>query len=102
MVTRSGGSVPSRYAQSHDKPGRLKSEHRICMRRQFLSFVEITLGLSVLLTGCQTQPRVQRPDKIERPNIVFILTDDLGYGDVDALNPLGKIKTPHLRQFATE
>ena len=30
------------------------------------------------------------------PYIVFILADDLGYGDVRCLNPDGKIPTPHL------
>ena len=36
----------------------------------------------------------------ERPNIVFILCDDLGYGDVRCFNPDGKIATPHLDRLA--
>ncbi|MBI3880583.1 MAG: arylsulfatase [Verrucomicrobia bacterium] len=35
-----------------------------------------------------------------RPNIIYILCDDLGYGDVKALNPDGKIATPNLDKLA--
>ncbi len=35
-----------------------------------------------------------------RPNIVFILADDLGAGDVRCFNPQGKIATPHLDRLA--
>jgi arylsulfatase A-like enzyme len=38
-----------------------------------------------------------------RPNILLILADDLGYGDVHALNPeRGKIDTPNLDRLAAE
>ena len=38
----------------------------------------------------------------EKPNIVYILCDDLGYGDVRCLNPEGKIATPHCDRLARE
>ncbi len=39
----------------------------------------------------------------DRPNVVYILADDLGYGDVQALNPgRGRIATPHLDQLSRD
>ena len=32
----------------------------------------------------------------ESPNVIYILADDLGYGDLKSFNPDSKIKTPHL------
>lgn len=36
------------------------------------------------------------------PNLIYILTDDLGYGDISALNPDGKIQTPHVDRLVAE
>lgn len=32
----------------------------------------------------------------QSPNIIFILADDLGYGDISAFNPESKISTPNI------
>jgi arylsulfatase A len=37
-----------------------------------------------------------------KPNIVYILCDDLGWGDVSCLNPASKIQTPHFDRIARE
>ncbi|WP_430815111.1 sulfatase family protein [Carboxylicivirga sp. RSCT41] len=38
----------------------------------------------------------------KQPNIVYIFVDDLGYGDVQANYPKGKIPTPNIDQLALE
>ncbi|MGX5819914.1 sulfatase family protein [Chitinophaga lutea] len=38
----------------------------------------------------------------QRPNIVYILADDLGIGDLRCYNPNGKIATPHADRLAAD
>lgn len=40
--------------------------------------------------------------KASQPNIIVILADDLGYGDVSALNQKSKIRTPHIDMIARD
>src|SRR5260221_2634374 len=37
----------------------------------------------------------------DKPNIVYILADDLGYGDVGCYNPQSQIPTPALERLAS-
>lgn len=55
--------------------------------------------LAVFISSCQQRIEDQT---IEKPNIIIILADDMGYGDIEALNPESKIPTPHLNQLASE
>ncbi|WP_430931155.1 sulfatase family protein [Saccharicrinis sp. 156] len=48
-------------------------------------------------------PMFSMSQTIQKPNIIYILADDLGYGDVHHLNPeRGKIATPHIDKMAEE
>ena len=63
-----------------------------------LSSFHLFFALGVLLGGSS---RADTP-AAKRPNFIYILADDLGYGDVRALNPQGKIATPHMDRLAAE
>ena len=45
-------------------------------------------------------PETAAADKL--PNIVFILADDLGYGDIACYNSESKIPTPNIDRLARE
>ncbi len=64
------------------------------MRRLLL----LTLTLSALTHGCAT---VQAPTTAPRPNIIYILADDLGYGDL-SLQGQRHFETPNLDRLASE
>ena len=72
-------------------------------RYTFLLAIACQLLLLTAATIAQdSQPTTDsnRATPSQRPNIVVILADDMGYGDVHALNPDSKIPTPYLDQLA--
>lgn len=59
--------------------------------------IYLLIALAILLSACSTKPKVP-----QAPNVVIILADDMGFGDVQALNENSQIPTPNLNRLAEE
>ena len=65
--------------------------------------VFLVMLVSVVLSSCAQNRSALAQNKSEKPNIVFILCDDLGYGEIQSLAPeTSKIKTPHVDKLTEE
>ena len=67
-------------------------------RRNFLRSIGIA-GAGFAFSGYASVLEA-KPNTL--PNIVYILADDMGYGDVSALNRESKIPTPSIDRLAKE
>jgi hypothetical protein len=45
---------------------------------------------------CFCTVSVRAEERRRQPNVIFVLADDLGIGDLEPTNPDCRIKTPHL------
>jgi arylsulfatase A-like enzyme len=68
------------------------------MKNYLLTYI---LSLCIIfLLGCN-QKEKKTEDALKNPNIVFILADDLGYGDI-SINGQSKFFTPHIDKLAED
>lgn len=58
------------------------------------------LGKAALFLG--SQPLASAFQSPKRPNIVYILADDMGWGDINVYNPHSAAPTPAINQFARQ
>jgi len=63
--------------------------------KEVIPFLGITSLCSLL--SCQSQGE---KTEVKNPNIVIILADDMGYGDVSFNNPYARTKTPNIDRLA--
>jgi arylsulfatase len=56
------------------------------------------LGLLTIFMSCQSNK--QKTSEVKKPNILFILADDMGYGDIGAFG--SEIETPNIDKLASQ
>jgi len=76
---------------------RIRETHPVQAASPMQRHLATSLLLAALLGGSIRAAETPAPN----PNIVYVLCDDLGYGDVQCLNPQrGKIATPNIDRLA--
>ena len=84
-----GVGAPREVCPTSATRGRILGRHRHRWLSVFCPFIVWFQLLNILQAN-------------EKPNIVFILADDLGYGDVGCYNGESKIPTPNLDKLASQ
>jgi len=77
---------------------KIMRSQKICKIIKLIKLLPLFIGMVLIFTSCQQKKEVET----RHPNIVYILADDLGYGDVSCLNDSSKIQTPNLDKLAGE
>jgi arylsulfatase A len=72
----------------------------IMNRRNFIKIMGLGIS-SLALSGCSRDLKSDQSDlSAKKPNIIFIMADDMGYGDLGCYNKNSKIPTPNIDALA--
>jgi arylsulfatase A len=70
------------------------------IKTMVMTIIRVSIIFVILALAACTGAQERSKDML--PNIVYILADDMGYGDVGAYNPGSKISTPNIDRLAKE
>ncbi|MFV0268926.1 MAG: sulfatase-like hydrolase/transferase, partial [Draconibacterium sp.] len=77
----------------------MKRGTKIQLKWNSNNWVFVALLLVLASAGCQQKNSLEK--KAQKPNVVLIVADDLGYGDISCYGAT-KISTPAIDQLASE
>jgi arylsulfatase A len=73
------------------------------MRARNMNKMGVGILTIMLVISCNTNQKANKENTAKKqPNIIYVLADDLGYGDITAFNKDSKISTPNIDKMAAE
>lgn len=71
------------------------------MKQSLLTLSLLSPIIASMATGAEAAKRNKKVQEREKPNVIIIYADDLGYGDLQCYGAQG-VKTPNVNQLASE
>lgn len=71
------------------------------MKQSLLTLSLLSPIIASMATGAEAAKRNEKVQEREKPNVIIIYADDLGYGDLQCYGAQG-VKTPNVNQLASE
>ncbi|MBN2271261.1 MAG: sulfatase-like hydrolase/transferase, partial [Sedimentisphaerales bacterium] len=83
-------------------PAAKAQQKRIKTLRRGTAMRRMCLLVGIIVASSSLAGVTERGAASERPNIIIVLADDMGYGDCGVYNPESRIATPNIDQLAKE